>query len=358
MHSQNRSDLGLHSSRSLQAARITASMLCFFATQAAVAASPVPSALPFDDLTFISPNRQVDVDGGRTLNLLCIGNGSPTLVFDAGLGDQIRAWSFVLPELAKKTRTCAYDRAGLGFSDASGRPGTAENAAQDLQDLLHAADIQPPYVLVGHSLGGLYSRMYASRFPLEVAGLVLVDPVSEFQGQRYTELDPSTKTANDAFVESLRTDCIPASRDNYAGAEPLRTRCVGTPDDRFSPAFNTAFLSNHSTERYMQAAWSEWVNVFDATSEQMRRAPRDLGSIPLIVLTRAPGKPRPTEAPELRNKKNALWFALHDAIAKLSTRSSHEVVGDTSHYIQFDQPEAVINAVSRVLALARLVTRM
>jgi len=330
-------------------AYMAAVLLAFATTHGAAAETPAP----FDDLGYVSPNRAVEIDGGRKLNLLCVGSGPPTLVLESGLGDQIRAWSLVMPELAAKTRTCAYDRAGLGFSDASDRPGTSTNAADDLHALLQAADVQPPYVLVGHSLGGLYARLYASRFPQEVVGLVLVDPVSEYQGERYGELDPSTKTAHDAFVESLRTECIPAAQRNYSDAEALRARCVGTPDTRFSAAFNAAFIANHSTERYMQAAWSEWVNVFAASSEQVRNSRRDLGATPLIVLTRAPGAPLASVPPEKRGKKNALWLSLHDQIAGWSTRSSHEVVANASHYIQFDRPDAVINAISRVLALAR-----
>src|ERR1700690_3455652 len=126
------------------------------------------------------------------MNILCIGSGSPTVVLEAGLGDQIRAWAFVQPKISAWVLTRSYDRAGLGFSDPSGRPGTSANAVADPHNLISAAAIKPPYILVGHSLGGMYVRLYADRYPADVAGLVLVDPVSEEQGRRFSQLDITT----------------------------------------------------------------------------------------------------------------------------------------------------------------------
>lgn len=148
---------------------------------ASAAQTPVPV---ITDLSYIRPARWVDIGGGRTMNILCVGHGSPTVIFDAGLGDQIRAWAMVQPAIATKAKACSYDRAGLGFSDPSGRPGTAANAVDDLRRLLKASSIQPPYILVGHSLSGMYAQLFADRYRSEVVGMVLVDPVSDDQGKR------------------------------------------------------------------------------------------------------------------------------------------------------------------------------
>ncbi|MGH8214600.1 MAG: alpha/beta hydrolase [Rhodanobacteraceae bacterium] len=304
-------------------------------------------------MAFIRPARQVDIGGDRRMNIYCIGHGSPTVIFEAGLGDQIRAWAMVQTAIAKTTRACSYDRAGLGFSDPSGRPGTAANAVDDLHRLLIATSIETPYILVGHSLGGMYAQLFADRYLADVAGMVLVDPVSFDQGRRYGQLDPTTTSENTKFVRSLRIRCLPAARGGYAGEPRLLTYCVGAPDPHFSAAFNLAFLANHSTPKYMQAAWSEWENVFTVSSDEVRAAKGSYGDMPLIVLSRAPFPRSPQETQAMRDAKNYLWVELHDEIAALSTRGVNEIIPGAGHYIQFDKPEVVIDAVERTLIAAR-----
>ncbi|MDX6631237.1 MAG: hypothetical protein QOH00_3483, partial [Gaiellales bacterium] len=119
--------------------------------------------------------RTFDI-GGRSLYLSCSGSGRPTVVMDAGLGNTHETWHAVAPVISKRTRTCTYDRANLGASDAAPKPRTSAEAVADLKRLLTVAKIRPPYVLVGHSFGGLDVRLFASDYPKEVSGLVLVDP--------------------------------------------------------------------------------------------------------------------------------------------------------------------------------------
>jgi pimeloyl-ACP methyl ester carboxylesterase len=124
---------------------------------------------------FPGPGEMVDV-GEHRLHMNCIGQGSPTVVLDGGLGYTSVEWSgWVQPEVAKHTRVCAYDRAGMGWSEPGPDPPDATRVASELHTLLQEADEEGPYVLVGHSLAGLYSRIYAERYPEEVAGMVLVD---------------------------------------------------------------------------------------------------------------------------------------------------------------------------------------
>lgn len=314
-------------------------------------ATPMPAVVA--DTAFIRPARLVAIGNGRRLNIYCVGHGSPTVIFDAGLGDQIRAWALVQPAVAEGTRACSYDRAGLGFSDPGGRPGTAANAVEDLHRLLVATAIKPPYILVGHSLGGLYMQLFADRYLPEVVGMVLVDPVSFDQGRRYGELDPSMTKENAKFVQGLRIRCLPAARHRYAGEPKLFKDCVGVPDPHFSKAFNQAFLANHSTAKYMQAAWSEWANVFTVSSDEVRAAKRSYGGLPLIVLSRAPFPRQPNETQAMRDAKNYLWVELHDDIAALSTRGVNEIVPGASHYIQFDRPGIVVDAIRHVIRETR-----
>lgn len=322
--------------------------LLFFAS-ATFASEPVTRpALP-TDMSYVRSARLVDIGGGRRMNILCVGTGTPTVVFESGLGDPIRAWAGVQPHIAKRTRACSYDRAGLGFSDPSGRSGTASNAVDDLHLLLNAASIRPPYVLVGHSMGAMYVRLFAARHRFEVAGLVLVDPVSEDQRLRYATLDPSTRTANDKYVEQIRNDCIPAAAKGFDKTSELYKQCVGDPDSRFSANFNDTAAANESTEAHFRAVWSEWVNVFDTSSDQVRSARRDLGDMPLVVLSRSPLRLQPNETQEMREAKNRLWTGLHDDLAQLSRRGVRRVVPKAGHYIQLDQPAAVVEAIHEVL---------
>jgi pimeloyl-ACP methyl ester carboxylesterase len=308
-----------------------------------------PAATVVTDLAYVTPDRRVDIGGGRKMNIYCVGHGSPTVVLEAGLGDQINAWALVQPQISSRTRVCSYDRAGLGFSDASSRPGTSANAMDDLHRLLGAASIKPPYILVGHSLGGMYVRLYADEYRSEVAGLVLVDPVSEEQGRRYNEIDSSTKTLNDEYVARIRDQCLPAAVKGFETGSAIYKQCVGEPDPHFSAAFNVALSANQSTVTHFQAVWSEWINVFTISSDQVRRARRSFGDMPLIVLSRVPFERQPNETREMRDAKNHLWMELHDDMARLSTRGINRVVPRAGHYIQFDQPGAAIAAVFEVL---------
>ena len=127
--------------------------------------------------------QSVDI-GGRSLNIYCSGEGSPTVVFESGAGAPGYAWSHIQPEIAKLTRACWYDRAGEGWSDPGPFPRTSAAVAQDLHELLRRAGIPPPYVLVGHSIGGLHARVYNGLYPNEVAGMVLVDSAHEEEPKR------------------------------------------------------------------------------------------------------------------------------------------------------------------------------
>jgi len=125
-----------------------------------------------------APGKMVDV-GGYRLHIICQGQGSPTVVIEAGANDCSLSWSQVQREVARFTRVCTYDRAGLGWSERSPQPRTAHNLVEGLHTLLARSGVEPPYALVGHSLGGLFVRLYAHEHPDQVAGMVLVDAVHE-----------------------------------------------------------------------------------------------------------------------------------------------------------------------------------
>ena len=130
------------------------------------------------------PGELVNVNG-RKMHIDCTGEGNPTVILEAGLGDTYLSWRKVQPEIAKFARVCSYDRAGLGYSDSSSQPRTSRVIAQELHALLQAAQVPPPYVLVGHSMGGYDVRLYASLYRDEIAGMVLVDASHPDQETRF-----------------------------------------------------------------------------------------------------------------------------------------------------------------------------
>src|SRR6266542_6487257 len=131
-------------------------------------------ATALDQRAYPPPGQLVDV-GGYKLHISCSGTGSPTVILEAGLANPSSIWGWIQPEVAKSTRVCAYDRAGVGWSDPGPEPRDAQHIATELHCLLQNAGIPRPYILVGWSYGGLYVRMYAGTYPDEVAGMVLLD---------------------------------------------------------------------------------------------------------------------------------------------------------------------------------------
>ncbi|HVX67833.1 MAG TPA: alpha/beta hydrolase, partial [Bryobacteraceae bacterium] len=155
-----------------------------------------------DRKAFPPPGKLVDV-GGFRMHLYCAGEGSPAVILDSGLSDAWLHWYKVQPEVAATTRVCAYDRAGLGWSDPSPRPRSSKVIAQELHTLLERAGIRPPFVLVGHSMGGLDVRMYASLYREQVAGMVLVDASHPEQFERFP---PTLRSGGDLWQQAMRRD--------------------------------------------------------------------------------------------------------------------------------------------------------
>ena len=133
--------------------------------------------------THPAPGQLVDI-GGHRLHLWCTGEGSPVVVLEAGAGGSSLQWNRVQPEVARTTRVCAYDRGGLGWSDLGPTPRSAARIIDELHILLATAGVSGPYILTGHSAGGLYMRLYASTYPTDVAGMVLVEAAHEDQSRR------------------------------------------------------------------------------------------------------------------------------------------------------------------------------
>jgi pimeloyl-ACP methyl ester carboxylesterase len=299
------------------------------------------------------PVLRVDMDHGRRMNLYCRGSGSPTVIFDSGMGDSTISWALVQPALSTRSRTCSYDRAGLGFSDAATRPGTVNNMVEDLHALLQAARIKPPYVLVGHSLAGMTVRVFADRHRDEVAGMVLVEGSHEDQSMRGWAIgEPGQKAKWDVYLKEAHA-CVDEARKGLVKGTPAFAKCVGDDDPRFSKAINEAQMAYGASVKWQAAVASERENVFYASAEQTRGTRKDFGAMPIIVLTHAPYPKSKDETQEQRNQRTLLWEDLHTQVAAMSTRGVNMIVPESGHYVQYDRPEIVIDAVNQAVAIAK-----
>ncbi|MEO8002370.1 MAG: alpha/beta hydrolase [Arenimonas sp.] len=309
-----------------------------------------------DDPVYTHAQRLVEIEPGRRLNLYCIGKGSPTVVFDSGLTDENVTWAMVQPVIAAHTRACSYDRAGSGYSDPGNRPGTSANIVDDLHRLLVAASIKPPYILVGHSFGGMNVRLYADVYLPEVAGMVLVDSTDEDWQQMAWRLDLQQQTHaeytdNEKDLQSQR-ECIRAASSGFIQGSELYKRCIPEPDPHLSEAINAAYLKVHLSPGYQNAQLTEFANIYHASADQLRETRRWYGDIPLIVLAATPRGPRANESQIQRDALNRIWAAFYDQLAALSKRGFIRTVPNSDHNIQKSQPEAVSSAILEVFKAA------
>lgn len=314
-----------------------------------------PVKLPvITDPVYAKPQQRVDMDHGRRMNLYCRGSGSPTVVFDSGMGDSTISWAMVQPALSKRTRTCSYDRAGLGFSDAATRRSTVRNMAEDLHALLRAAHIEPPYVLVGHSAAGMTVRVFADRYRDEVVGMVVVEGSHEDQSTRSWAIEaPGSKEKWDASLKD--THCIDAAAKNgfIRKGTPAYATCVGDDDPRYSKAINEAMLGYGASLKWQSAFASERQNMFYASADQARATRKDFGDMPIIVLTHSPYPKNKNWTQEVQDEHTLLWEDMHTQIAAMSTHGVNMIVPRSGHYIQYDRPEIVIDAVNQAVAIAK-----
>jgi len=275
----------------------------------------------------------VDV-GGYKMHIDCIGQGSPTVILDSGLGDSYISWHKVQPQIAQFVRVCSYDRAGLGYSDSGPHPRTSKDIAGELRTLLHNAGVAPPYILVGHSMGGYDVRLYASLYRGEVAGMVLVDSSHPEQRKRLppalNDLDASWLREQE-FLEFTLPFGIP--------------RLLGFCDTDVKA--RAAECNFHSAREAVAE-----MKTFPVSAAQTA-ATGSLGNMPLAVISHDPDKPQPDLPEDLVKPINSAWQQMQEELAHLSTAGTHVIARNSGHYIQIDRPEVVIEAVRTVVDQAR-----
>lgn len=307
------------------------------------------AALAKDFRTFPAPGKLVDV-GGYRLHIDCTGNvakGSPTVVFDSGLGAGSMLWVMVQRGLAAHTRACSYDRAGYGWSEPGPSPRTAHQIVGELHSLLDRAGERPPFILVGHSFGSIIVRLYAATYPDEIAGLVLVDPRHEDFFERMPPDFLKVDEANRRTAQLLAV-ATPVGLTRIAGSAGLLDTYAQYLDPLPPEARAAARATMFYNPRHWQTSLAER-DVIEESFDEVRASqlPRDL---PLVVLTGADGaeawQPAGTT---LGQPTRDLWMALQREQSTLTGRGRWVVVENSGHYVQLDRPEAVIEAILTLL---------
>ena len=288
-----------------------------------------PVAEAADAKAYPPPGQLVDV-GGYRLHINCIGTGSPTVVIDAGLGDWSTSWGgFVQPEVAKTTRVCTYDRAGMGWSEAGPLPRDAAQFAKELHTLLQNAHIQGPYVMVGHSLGGLPVRLFVHDYASEIAGVVLIESMSPRQfTQSPTEVQSQTNSQSQPFSLQAALARI--------GVVRLLVRLPGIAPS--VPANEEAYYPLYIRPQSLQATTNESQGM-PAAGVQVA-AVNSFGDLPLIVLTA-----RLNDLPD--------WPAWQAELLQLSSNSQQLFAENSGHNVQADEPEAAIAAILQMVRQVR-----
>ncbi len=324
-----------------------------------VAAHAQPTLPPFDQEPYTHPQRLVTIAPGRRLNLYCTGHGMPAVVLDSGWGGPTTAWAYVQPRVARFTRVCSYDRAGQGFSSPGPLPRDTNALVGDLHSLLHAAGVSPPYVLVGHSLAGLDAMLFADRHRDELAGMVLVDPAFPHQAEQMSRI-PGVGAVLRKTVPDFAPCEAAARAHRLPVAPPLVELCLN-----HDPAYGAPLARALDRMALRPAFWTDLASELasfgsapgaptrDLDSEELDRASRSFGAMPLVVLTAGNKVALPGLSPAQASALFEVWNRGHDLIASRSSRGRNQLVPDTSHYIQFYQPGTVVDAIREVVSGAR-----
>ncbi len=265
-------------------------------------------------------DEMVDI-GGRSQHIYCMGEGNPRVVIDVGFGDSYTNWRAIQEQMAQDTRVCAYERAGYGHSDPGPEPRHSQQVAGELKMLLENAGIEGPYVLVGHSLGGLNVQVFADLYPDLVAGAVLLDPapLGFITGERFPELYQ---------MAEQETAGLLAVAENARGATD--------PEEKARASYYQTLASEHA--------------MMMADSAKQVTAIESFGDMPLIVL--ASGKSNPAFGVSAEDFQR-FWNEQSQALAAKSAKGAYILAEESGHNLYSDAPDLVLDAVRQVVQEAR-----
>jgi pimeloyl-ACP methyl ester carboxylesterase len=286
-----------------------------------------------------APGKMLSVSG-HDMQFYCTGKarGGPTVVMDSGLGGGLLDWQTVQPKVATFTRVCSYDRSGIGWSDSGPTPRTSQRIVRELHALLSEAGEEGPYVLVGHSFGGANVQLYASEYPEEVAGMVLVDSALD---TRVLDKDLRKAVAN-----------IQPSPLTIKATAPLGIpRLLASGEDSLPKRLAQERGAIYNGTRHLYAVADESATVQKSVAQATDAAP-SLGEKPLVALSAGARQfPGLTNKQEKRTDEQMNDFEA--GLINLSENSELVVANNSEHYIQFDRPVLVVDSIRHVVDAAR-----
>jgi len=275
----------------------------------------VAAAAPFPE----SPGQRYDV-GGYHVHIYCMGDGSPTVIVDVGLGDDSTDWLEIQQNVSAETKICVFDRPGYGWSDFGPQPRDSKRIAFELETLLPMADLSPPYVMVGHSFGGYNIRIFTANNPEKVTGMVLVDASHEDQYERFNIKLPTHFSRTGTII------VLPKATENLSHANKhamLRERAYHAASAEISSLGNSA-----------------------AQVKQVAGFP----SIPLAVISR--GKPE-WYGDDVQDEREKVWNGMQQELFLLSPFSRHVFAYQSGHDIPHEQPEIIIEVINDIVEESR-----
>lgn len=298
-----------------------------------------------DEKKYPPPGKLIDI-GGYRLHIQRTGNGGPIVVLDAGLGYDSLEWSLVQPEIAKFTEVCSYDRAGYGWSEESPNPRTSVQIVEELHTLLANAKISPPYILVGHSFGGVNVQLYTKRYPNEVIGLVLADSGNEM-------IERLPQEPKKTWIEKWLSSPEIVLFETRLGIHRLLLHSSKNMKklQMFPESIRDMILANQSSSKQAKACLQENSHFLENIRE-MKNSHLFFGNLPLTVI--ASGQPFITEGMsqewvQYYQKFFPVWRLLQQDLATRSSKGKLLIAEKSDHMIPWHQPEIIVEAVKQIV---------
>jgi pimeloyl-ACP methyl ester carboxylesterase len=302
-----------------------------------------------DSYRFPPPGKLVDV-GGYRLHLYESGSGNIPVILDAGLGLNSLEWCLVQPAVAEFARVCSFDRAGYGWSDRGPLPRTSLQMIHELHMLLEKAELPKPYILVGHSLGGINVQLYAHHYPDEVAGLILVDSSHEDQIDRLPPDPESIQKQNQFFSSPLMPILSYLGINRLVSHMSSSQKVMREAMKAFPASVQDHYIAMIHTNKLARMLRSEHSH-FPESLQLLKQCKGTFGDKPLIVITAGkmeqnPLSPVPQEWLDATYRE---WDLLQKELAAKSTWGKQIIAVDSSHTVTRDKPQIIVDAIREVL---------